>query len=304
MYYEGMPMRALLLLTLCLAAIAGEAMPLRVVSTTTVLADIVRQIGGGRVESLSLLKPGTDAHTYQPTPDDVRLIASARLVVVNGLGFEGWIDQLIAAAGGQRPVVVASAGVEPMSAGERDEGGAGHQHTHGADPHAWQDAKNGMLFVANIRAALTAADPAGADDYAAWADAYAAQLRVVDAWIRKQISQLPAERRVLVTSHDALGYFGRAYGMEVVPVEGIATGQEPDPARVVALIALLRQRQVKAVFIENVANPKVVERLGAEGGAHLGGSLYTDSLDLPGRPAGTYIGMFLANVRTIVGGLK
>ena len=297
-------MRLALLLLVSLVAVGAESAPLRVVSTTTVLADIVRQIGGGRVESLSLLKPGSDAHTYQPTPDDVKLIASAQVVVVNGLGFEGWIDQLIAAAGGQRPVVVASTGVEPMTAGVRAEGSAGHQHTHGADPHAWQDAKNGMLFVANIRAALAAADPAGADDYAAWADAYSAQLRVVDAWIRKQVSSLPAERRVLVTSHDALGYFGRAYGLEVVPVEGIATGQEPDPARVVALIALLRQRQVKAVFIESVANPKVVERIGAEGGAHLGGSLFTDSLDLPGRPAGTYIGMFLANVRTIVDGLR
>ena len=288
----------LLLLTICVAAVGTESAPLRVVSTTTVLADIVRQIGGGRVESLCLLKPGTDAHTYQPTPDDVKLIASAQVVVVNGLGFEGWIDQLIAAAGGQRPVVVA----EPRPADA--DGDAGHQHTHGVDPHAWQDAKNGMLFTANIRAALAAADPAGAEDYAAWADAYTAQLRVVDAWIRKQISSLPAERRVLVTSHDALGYFGRAYGLELVPVEGVVTGQEPDPTRVVALIALLRQRQVKAVFIETVANPKVVERLGAEGGAHLGGSLFTDSLALPGRPAGTYIGMFLSNVRTIVDGLR
>ncbi len=300
--------RPLLLLAVAVVLFAGDSAagsaPLRVVSTTTILADLVTQVGGARIDSRCLIRPGVDGHTYQPTPDDVKLIASARLVVVNGLGFEGWIDQLVQAAGVPRErIVTASAGVEPMTAGDHDE--TAHAHKHGdSDPHAWQDAKNGMRYAANLRDAFTTADPAGADDYAAWCEAYTAQLRVVDAWVRKQLAALPAERRVLVTSHDALGYFGRAYGLEIIAVEGVATGQEPDAARVAALIALLRKRQVKSVFIENVANPKVVESIGREGGARLGGSLFSDSLDLPGRPAGSYIGMFLTNTRTIVNGLK
>ena len=280
-----------LLLGLLLAAPApgaAEPIPLRVVATTTMLADIVRQVGGGRVAVTSLLAPGVDGHTWQPAPDDLQRLAAARLVVVNGLGFEAWLDQVIANAGTKPNVVVASAGVTPR----------------GGDPHAWQDARNGMRYAQAIGAALAAADPAGADDYAAWTEAYVAQLRVVDAWVRKQIATLPATARVLVTSHDALGYYGQAYGLEVIAVEGIATGQEPDPQHVADLIALLRARHVKAVFIETVASPKVVEQIGAEGGAALGGSLFSDSLDVPGSPAGSYIGMFLANTRTIVDGLR
>ncbi len=267
---------------------AAEPSPLRVVASTTMLADIVRQVGGARVAVTSLLAPGVDGHTWQPAPADIQRIATARLVVVNGLGFEGWLDQVIANAGARPTVVVASTGVTPR----------------GGDPHAWQDARNGMRYAQAIGAALAAADPAGADDYAAWTEAYVAQLRVVDAWVRKQIASLPPTARVLVTSHDALGYYGLAYGLEVIAVEGIATGQEPDPQHIAGLITLLRARHVKAVFIESVASPKVVEQIGAEGGAALGGSLFSDSLDVPGAPAGTYIGMFLTNTRAIVDGLR
>jgi zinc/manganese transport system substrate-binding protein len=274
------------------AAPAAEAKPLRVISTTTILADLVRQVGGNRVESLCLLKPGVDAHVYQPTADDVRLLAGADLVVVNGLGLEGWLDQLVAQAAPRRPVVVASAGVTPLQRGG------------GADPHAWQDAKNGIAYAKAIRDALSAADGTGAEDYAAWCEAYCAQLRAVDAWILKQLATVPPERRVLVTSHEALAYFGAAYGLEIHAVEGVATGQEADAAHVAALIALMRQRAIRTVFAENVVNPKVVERLGAEAGAVLGDALFSDSLDAPGRPAGSYIGMLLCNTRAIVNGLR
>ena len=295
-------MRPLLLLLLTgVAMAAAEATPLRVVCTTTILTDIARQVGGDRIEALSLMKAGADPHTYQPTPDDVRLIASARLVVVNGLGYEGWIDQLIAAAGvGRERVVVASSGVEAMAAG----GHADHPHQGDQDPHAWNDARNGMRYAANLRDAFSSADAPGSADYAAWTDLYQGQLRMVDAWVKKQVASLPAERRVLVTSHDALGYFARAYGLEVVPVEGITTGQEPDPARFSALITLLRSRGVPAVFIETTASPKVVERLGIDAGAHLGGILLTDSLDVAGTIGDSYLGMFAHNARTIVSALK
>jgi zinc/manganese transport system substrate-binding protein len=283
---------------------AADKAPLRVVCTTTILADLARQVGGSRVEVLSVMKAGVDPHTYQPTPDDVRVIASAQLVIVNGLGYEGWLDQLIAAAGvGRERVVVASTGVEAITAPGHDHAD-GHHHAGDQDPHAWHDAKNGMRYAANLRDAFVAADPVHASDYQAWTDLYQAQLRVMDAWVKKQIATLPVERRVLVTSHDALAYFARAYGLEVVAVEGIATGQEPDPAHFSALITLLRQRGVPAVFIESTANPKVVERLGAEAGARLGGTLLSDSLHIQGRLGDSYLGMFAYNTRMIVSGLQ
>jgi zinc/manganese transport system substrate-binding protein len=293
-----------LLLPLNLALAAVDNPSLRVVCTTTILADIARQVGGAHIEVVSLMKAGVDPHTYQPTPDDVRVIASAQLVVVNGLGYEGWLDQLITAAGvGRERVVVASTGVEAITASGHDHDD-GHHHVGEQDPHAWHDAKNGMRYAANLRDALVTVDPAHVNDYQAWTDLYQAQLRVMDAWVKKQIATLPIERRVLVTSHDALAYFARAYGLEVVAVEGIATGQEPDPAHFSALITLLRQRGVPAVFIETTANPKVVERLGIEASAQLGGTLLSDSLQLPGRLGDSYLGMFAYNTRVIVSGLQ
>jgi zinc/manganese transport system substrate-binding protein len=273
---------------------AGEGAPLRVVCANTILADIVHQLGGDRVSAISLVAAGADPHSWEPTPADIGVIAGARLVVVNGLGLEGWLAHAVASSGAAATVVVASAGIAALP-------GAA---AHGVDPHAWQDAGNGQAYARTIRDALIAADPAGSDDYAAWAEIYLAELRAVDAWVRQQIARLPAERRILVTSHDALGYFARAYGMEIRTVEGMAPGQEPDAAHIAELIALIRARQLRAVFIETMGSAKVIERIGAEGGAVLGGRLYSDSLAAPGEQASTYLGMFLANTRTIVRALR
>ncbi len=296
-------MRLLIILGLFVSLAAAETVPLRVVCTTTIISDIVKQVGGTRVQVVSLLKPGVDPHTFQPSPDDVSVIASARVVVVNGLGYEEWIEQLIKQAGMPRDrVVVATTGIEPMTAGAHRHDG--HAHGSDQDPHAWHDAKNGMRYAANIRDALITADPAGEKDYSAWTELYQAQLRVMDAWIRKQVATIPPERRVLVTSHDALSYFARSYGLEVVPVEGIATGQEPNPARFSELIATLRKRGIPAVFVENSASPRTVERLGLEAGARLGGVLLADSLDTAGRLGDSYLGLFMHNTRVIVGALQ
>jgi zinc/manganese transport system substrate-binding protein len=297
------PRPLLLLLPLLLAlawppdaARAGEGAPLRVVCANTILADMVRQLGGDRVTAISLVRSGVDPHSWEPTPADIGVIASARLVVVNGLGLEGWLEHAISSSGTTAAVVVASAGIAALQGGDAA--------AHGVDPHAWQDAANGQRYARAIRDALIAVDPAGSEDYAAWAEIYLAELRAVDAWVRQQIARLPAERRILVTSHDALGYFARAYGMEIRTVEGMAPGQEPDAAHIAELISLIRTRQLRAVFIETMASAKVIERIGAEGGAVLGGRLYSDSLAGPGEQASTYLGMFLANTRTIVRALR
>ncbi len=279
------------------AAAAADSAPLRVVCANTILADIVHQLGGDRVVSVSLIPPGVDPHSWEPAPADLAQLTGARLVVVNGLGLEGWLAHALAAAGSSVPVVVASAGVTVLS-------GPGGEGAGGADPHAWQDAGNAMLYARAIRDALIAADPSGSEDYAAWAEAYLGELRVVDAWIRQQIARLPAGHRLLVTSHDALGYYTRAYGLELRTVEGAAPGQEPDAAHISELIALIRARQLPAVFIEDAGNAKVIARIAGDGGAVLGGRLYSDSLAAPGAQAGTYLGMLLANTRTIVRALR
>jgi zinc/manganese transport system substrate-binding protein len=273
-----------------------------VVCSTTILADMARQICGTRLTVHSLVPAGIDPHHFQPTPDDVRLVARARLVIVNGLGYEGWLAKLMEAAGiNSEHVLIASHGIDAMTAGAHHH--SEQQHPNEQDPHAWHDAKNGMQYVANMRDKFSDIDPAGAADYAAWGELYQAHLRVMDAWIRKQVATIPNEQRIIVTSHDALSYFARAYGFQVISVAGITTGQEPDAARFSALIDQLRAKKVAAVFIEQAANPRLVERLGQESGARLGAALFTDSLAPAGQFGGTYIDMFRHNTRAIVRGL-
>jgi zinc/manganese transport system substrate-binding protein len=304
-------MRKLLFLVLALslpcfvpdASAASETSPRPlVVCSTTILADMARQMSGARLDVRSLVPPGIDPHHFQPSPDDVRLVASARLVVVNGLGYEGWLDKLISAAGIMpERVVIASRGIDSMTAGTHQH--TEHQHQSEQDPHAWHDVKNGMHYVTTMRDSFIAIDAAGSADYIAWSELYQAQLRVMDAWVRKQVATIPSEQRIIVTSHDALSYFARAYGFQVISVAGITTGQEPDAARFSALIEQLRTKKVAAVFIEQSANPRLVERLGQEAGARLGASLFTDSLAPSGEFGATYEEMFQHNTRAIVRGL-
>lgn len=298
-------MRLILALVCCAACSWSTEMRMPVIATTTILADITRQVGGDRVVVTSLLRPGADAHAFQPTPADLARVAAAMVVVENGLGLEGWLADLIGGSGFRGPRIVASAGITPLfgsACTHADHDHAGHDQT-AIDPHAWQDLTNGIRYAQNIRDGLTRADAAGAADYSAWCEAYCGQLRVLDSWVRRQIGTIPAEARVLVTSHAALAYYGRAYGLEVHAVEGLTSGQEPDPRQLATLIDLVRGRRLGAVFVENVANPTAVERLAREAGTVTGGRLVSDGLDLPDQPSGTYIGMFLVNTRAIVRGL-
>jgi zinc/manganese transport system substrate-binding protein len=235
----------------------------------------------------------------------VALVTPAAVVVENGLGLEGWLTGLVASSGFRGRRVIASAGIPPLAGSACTHPGHDHQgHGHAtADPHAWQDLANGIRYAQNIRDGLIAADPAGSADYTAWCEAYCGQLRVLDAWVRRQIATIPPAARVLVTSHAALSYYGHAYGLEVHAVDGLSTGQEPDARQLATLITLVRERRLGAVFVENVANPAAVERLAREAGTTIGGRLVSDGLDGPGQPADTFVGMFLVNTRTIVRGL-
>ena len=292
-----------LLLVLGLGLLATPAWadePLPVVASFSILGDLTARVGGDRIALTTLVGPDGDAHVYEPGPGDARAVSEARLLVVNGLGFEGWMDRLKGAAGFDGIEVVATAGVEPLKLAEDDDHGHDHGHDHGAiDPHAWQNVANAEIFIRNIAAGLEQADPAGAAVYRANAEAYLAELQALDADIRTSLAAVPAERRVLVTSHDACGYFAAAYGLKVLAPQGISTESEASAADVAALIRQIRKDGVQAVFVENVTDPRLLEQIVRETGARIGGTLYSDALSPPGTPAATYVGMMRHNAEAI-----
>lgn len=304
--------------TLCAATLAAPSTaqtppaarePLPVVASFSILGDLAQRIGGERVNVHVLVGPDADAHVYQPTPADAKRLGRAALVVVNGLGYEGWIDRLIASAGYRGPRVVASAGVVPLTASYEGHGAA-HGHAHGhrkggkdVDPHAWQDLANARRYVDNIAAALAAADPAGKDAYAANAGALQAEIDALDGEIRALLGALPEARRVVVTSHDAFAYFARAYGIRFVSPAGVSTDGAATAADVAKLIRQIRRDKIPAVFVENVSDPRLLDRIRAETGAKVGGTLYSDALSGPAGPAASYLSMMRHNAKTLAAAL-
>jgi zinc/manganese transport system substrate-binding protein len=288
--------RILLLSALCALAGAADQAPhrLRVVAFSPVVFDILRHVGGDRVEAQCLLRPGTDAHAYLPVPEDARRLAGADLVILNGLGFEGWADALLTESQYAGRVAIASQGVAPLPM-PNARGGAAVD-----DPHAFNDLANGVRYAENIRDALVALDPDGADDYRAWAEAYVAQLRQLDGWVKRQVARIPADGRRLVTDHDALQYFAKAYGFSVLAPGTATEDAQPGAQEVARIVALIQAQGIKGVFLERDKNPKLVEQIAREAGVRIGGELWLDGPAPAGCLADSYQGMFLANVRTIV----
>ena len=289
-------LRRTLLAALLLGAIPVPTMaraedaprPLKVVTSFSILADMVQEIGGERVAVTSLIGPDGDAHAFEPTPAAARALAGAGLVVVNGLGFEGWIERLVAASGYRGPVIVASEGVTPRALVE--------DGVTVADPHAWQDLRNGRLYVRTIARALAVADPAHASAYDEAARRYGEAIAAADGWVRAEIAKVPAEQRKVVTSHDAFGYFGAAYGIDLVAAQGVAETSEPSAAELRALIDQIRAERIKVLFLENALSPRLAQQIAEETGAVLGGTLYADSLSPADGPAPDYLAIFRHNV--------
>ena len=279
-----MALRSLIAACLALAslpAMAQEAMRLPVVASFSILADLVRNVGGERVAVTSLVAPGGDAHVYAPTPQDARKLADARLIVINGLKLEGWIDRLVTSSGTKARIAVATRGITPLQ----------------ADPHAWQSIANVKIYVANIRDDLIAADPSGEAAYAARASAYLLRLDALEAQVRASIAAIAPERRKLVTTHDAFGYFGAAYGLAFIAPLGVSTDSEASAKDVARIIRQIKAQKIPAVFLENVTDPRLTRQIAAESGAKVGGALYSDGLSPPDGPAGTYIDMIQYNIR-------
>jgi len=265
----------------------------RVVATFSILADLVRNVGGDDVDVASLVGPNGDAHAYSPSPADAKRLAEARLVLVNGLGFEGWIERLVKASGTKAAMVTASKGVKPRQMA--DDG-----HDHGkSDPHAWQSVANAKIYVANIRDALVKAHPDGKATYEANAAAYVAKLDALDNEIKSTVAAIPAERRKIITTHDAFGYFAAAYGMQFIAPQGVSTESEVSARDVAKIIRQIKAQTIPAVFMENVTDQRLMNRIAEESGAKVGGKLYSDALSEPGGPATSYLDMMRSNLKEL-----
>ncbi len=285
---------------------AGTEKQVKVVASFSILGDMVKNVGGDRVSVTTLVGPNGDAHVYEPNPSAARAVSAADLVVVNGLGFEGWIDRLIQISGYKGPVVVATTGIKPreMSLKEKEEIGPSFGHGHLIDPHAWQDLSKGIIYVDNIAKGLISVDPAGASTYQANAAAYKAKLADLDRWVKGEFATIPQANRRMITSHDALGYLGAAYGIEILSPMGVSTESEPSAGGIAKLIRQIRKEKITAVFIENVTDPRLMQQVARESGISLGGELYSDALSNPDGPASTYLEMFRNNVAKIVAAMR
>jgi zinc/manganese transport system substrate-binding protein len=288
-------MRRLWPLLICLVAFATPLRAeerLNVVASFSIIGDFVRNVGGDRVNVTTLVGPNADVHVYTPAPQDAKRIADARLVFVNGLGLEGWLPRLVQSAGGKAMIVVVSNGIVPLKRGSD------------ADPHAWQSVSNAKVYVANIRDALSAVDSADAGAFRANAARYLAELDALDAEVKAALDKIPPERRKVISTHDAFGYFARDYGIQFIAPLGVSTETEPSARDLADIIGQIRKEKIPAVFLENMTDDRLIGRIAAETGAKVGGTLISDALTDEKGDSPTYIAMVRHNIRALTSALE
>ena len=292
-------------LTVSTPALANAAEPLKVVATFSIIGDFAKQVGGDLVELTTLVGPGDDAHVYEPRPSDAVAMQRAQVILANGLHFEGFLERLVETSGAKASVAYLTDGVQTRKLAEDDHAEEdidadedGHAHEGHIDPHAFQSAANARIYVQNIANAFCAADPADCDAYKANAVRYSASLDALDGEIRQLIGTIPQDRRTVITSHDAFGYFADAYGVRFLAPEGLSTDAEASAADVAALVSQIREDKASAIFVENVKNATLIRQIAAETGLTVGGTLYSDALS-DGPPAATYIDLMRHNAHTI-----
>lgn len=283
------------LIVLALMAVttpARAADRLNVVASFSILGDLVRHVGGERVNVTTLVGPDGDVHVYVPTPADAKKIADAKLVFVNGLGLEGWLPRLVQSAGNKATIITATTGIAPLKLGSD------------ADPHAWQSPLNAKTYVANIRDALIAADPADAEAFKSNANAYLAKLDALDGEVRQAVAQIPENRRKVISTHRAFGYFAAAYGVAFVAPLGVSTESEASARDIAGIITQIRLSKIPAVFLENISDPRLIRQIAAETDARVGGTLYSDSLTGEKGDSPTYIDMVRHNIKALTSALS
>ena len=287
-------MRRLWLIALALAI---SVAPLRaqdrlhVVTSFSILGDLARNVGGDRVSITTLVGPDSDVHVYTPAPADAKKVADAKLLLINGLGLEGWLPRLLQSSGSKAPIILATKGIAPLKLGSD------------ADPHAWQSVANARIYVANIRDALVAAAPADAEVFRANTDAYLAKFDALDREVREAVAKIPQNRRKVISTHDAFGYFAAAYGIEFIAPEGVSTESEPSARDIAGIITQIKTSKIPAVFLENISDPRLIQRIAAETGGKIGGTLYSDSLTGENGDAPTYIELVRHNIKTLTSAL-
>lgn len=285
-------MRFLLLSVLLLIASPLHAAErLNVVASFSILADFVRNVGGDRINLTTLVDTDSDVHVYTPAPGDAKRIAEAKLVIVNGLGLEGWLPRLVQSAGSKAQVVTASAGITPLKLGSA------------ADPHAWQSIPNARVYVTDIANALATSAPDDAEFFRAQAKAYLEKLETLDREVRDALSKIPPERRKVISTHDAFGYFAAEYGIQFVAPLGVSTETEPSARDIAVIIGQIKAQKIPAVFLENISDDRLIRRIAAETGAKVGGTLISDGLTGEKGPAPTYIDMVRHNIKALTSAL-
>lgn len=274
------------------SAVAARAQDrVNVVTSFSILGDFVKNVGGERVNVTTLVGPDGDVHVYTPAPADAKKIADAKLLVINGLGLEGWLPRLVQSSGSKAPIVIATKNIAPLKLGSD------------ADPHAWQSVANAKKYVANIRDALGAADPADAETFRANTQAYLAELDALDREVREAIGKIPESRRKVISTHDAFGYFASAYGIKFIAPLGVSTESEASARDIAGIITQIKTAKIPAVFLENISDPRLIRQIAAETGARIGGTLYSDSLTGEKGDAPTYIDMVSHNIRALTSAL-
>jgi len=314
-----MSMHSPKILFLFIASLLGLTAPamasdLKVVTSFSILADMVTQIGGDAVSVISLVKPDGDAHNFEPSPQDLKTVADADLIITSGLDFEPWMARLVSSAGFKGPVIVASQGISPLKTGEahhhghahgHGHDGHAHKHDHGdIDPHAWQSLKNGQIYVTNITQALAKVAPAQADLLRKRGEEYRARLAALDTWVHEQFAPIPRAQRKVITSHDSFAYFGEAYGVTFLAAAGVGGQSEPSAKALAALVNEVKRENIKILFLENMSSPQVMNALARETGATLGGKLYSDALSAPDGAVPSYEAMFRHNVTLLAAAMQ
>lgn len=283
--------RILFCVLLLIASPVHGAERLSVVASFSILGDFVRNVGGDRVNVTTLVGADSDVHVYTPATADAKRVADAKLVIVNGLGLEGWLPRLVQSSGSKAQIVTASAGIAPLKLGSA------------ADPHAWQSVRNVKIYVADITNALAAADPDDAEFFRAQAGVYQDKLEALDREVREAVATIPAERRKVISTHNAFGYFAAEYGIQFVAPVGVSTETEPSARDIAAIIGQIKAQKIPAVFLENISDDRLIRQIAAETGAKLGGTLISDGLTGEKGPAPTYIDMVRHNIKALTSAL-
>lgn len=301
---------SLILIHVFIHGVASATAPVRVITTTTIVADLAKNVAHDRAEVISLLKPGADPHAYQPVPSDMAALARADLVLLHGAGLDSRIAQLLDKSGVHAPVETVTKGLQPRPGSGHHHGDAhdhaDHGHSHEIDPHFWFDPTLVAVYVDNIAEALIQVDPEGADTYRSRAAAYKQELEALDAWIRTRVAHVPHDRRKLVTNHDSLGYFADRYGFESLGsvFANVSSEAQPSAREMAALVRTMRDAKVTTLFSESTLSDRLIHAVAKEVGPEVQVvRLYTGSLSEPGGPASTYLTFMRYNVDQIVNAL-